>query len=329
MATARRRQTRSRRDASRRTLRRGQSCGRRVAAGIAAGATDLELAAFTDERAPDVVRLVNATIEGWPYCRPIDAELVAHWKTLGGAYQPANMLLAYCGGTARAFLHGERYGATHGIRFLALTPGAIAEGLRLVGEVERRAWAERVERIIGPTCNSGTFYAGYVLGLEPYHPHWAVDGTEVFVRAGFSITQNECILVAEPGTATPPGRPPAGYEIIEAQTPPEFLARPFKYAAVFDGKEVATCAARLYPKLMSPSGGPIGQVGYVGTDKAHRGKGLATLMTEMCLKRLFEWGAGEALISTGLDNPAALRAYEKAGFRRRHSVTEWTKVLAR
>lgn len=112
--------------------------------------------------------------------------------------------------------------------------------------------------------------------------------------------------------------------ISRTPAPPKPRVRP---ARTLPGRQVSKCGARQYPKLLVADGRPIGQIGYVGTEEAHRGRGLATLMTAMCLKRLFRTGAGEVLISTGLDNPAALRAYEKAGFRRRHYVTEWTKAL--
>ena len=48
---------------------------------------------------------------------------------------------------------------------------------------------------------------------------------------------------------------------------------------------------------------------------------------KLCLKRLQEWGAAEALIATGLDNYPALRSYERAGFVRRYNINEWSKDL--
>ena len=65
----------------------------------------------------------------------------------------------------------------------------------------------------------------------------------------------------------------------------------------------------------------------MGTDEAHRGKGLARVMTQMCLRTMQEWGGAEVLLSTGLNNVPALRAYERAGFERRHHACEWTKTL--
>ena len=71
----------------------------------------------------------------------------------------------------------------------------------------------------------------------------------------------------------------------------------------------------------------MGQIGHVGTDAEHRGKGLSRVMVQMCLMRLREWGASEALIATGLDNFPALRSYENAGFERRYNTNEWSKTL--
>jgi len=267
-------------------------------------------------------------IASWPYCRPVDEELIAHWKTLGADWQPQHMLVAYKGGKARAFVHGERRGDQHNILLLAMLPGAVEETVALIEDAERAARAEGVTRLCGPHWRSARYYAGYVLGNEPYHPHWANDGTEAFVRAGFRISHPALILVADAGSASPPtGSVAEGYEIIEANTADEFGAKPFRLAAMHDGREVATCGARLFPRLMSPKGGPVGQLGYIGTDEAHQGKGLATEMTRMSLKRLRDMGASEVLIATGLDNYPALRAYEKAGFSRRYNINEWSKKL--
>jgi ribosomal protein S18 acetylase RimI-like enzyme len=54
---------------------------------------------------------------------------------------------------------------------------------------------------------------------------------------------------------------------------------------------------------------------------------LARIMSQMCLRDLQAMGASEVLIATGLDNQPALRAYEKAGFKRRYNINEWSKSL--
>lgn len=89
-----------------------------------------------------------------------------------------------------------------------------------------------------------------------------------------------------------------------------------RFAATFDGREVATCTGRLFEELAAPGGGPVGQLGLVGTDEAHRGRRLARSLVELSLQRLREWGASECILATGLDNIPALRTYENAGFER-------------
>ena len=287
----------------------------------------IEIRPFGPETEADAVHLINAYIAGWPYTRPIDAELLAHWKSLGESYQPGNMLIAYRGGAARCFLHGERENDHHFAHILAVAPGAIEEGAALLKQVEEQARRNGVRRICGPTCRSGRFYGGYILGLEPYHPHWAADVTDAFVQAGYAISQSEALMVADLTDLVAPREMPAGYEIAEGNAEPEFLANVFRFTAVHGGAEVATCGGRLYPRLPARGGGPTGQLGFVGADEQHRGKGLATALVTHSLKRLQEWGAPAALISTGLENTPALRAYERAGFRRRHHLAEWSKAL--
>jgi GNAT superfamily N-acetyltransferase len=41
-----------------------------------------------------------------------------------------------------------------------------------------------------------------VLGCEPYHPHWATTGTQLFVQAGFVISQAGTILAQVGPVAT-------------------------------------------------------------------------------------------------------------------------------
>jgi GNAT superfamily N-acetyltransferase len=270
---------------------------------------------------------VNAYTAGWPYSRPIDGALVEHWKTLGEGFQPERMLVAYRDGVPRAFLHGQRDRDCHLVHLLAMAPGAVEEGVWLLEQAEAQARAEGALWLCGPTCRSNNFYGGYVLGLEPYHPHWAVEGTEAFVRAGYHTTEREALMVAGLAREVPETEMPAGYEVADAPTWVCFGARAFRLVARREGQEVAYCGAHFFPDQPSPRGGPIGQVGPVGTEEAHRGRGLATALTKLALRRLQEWGAAEVLISTGLENYPALRAYEKAGFVRRSHLLEWQKAL--
>lgn len=291
------------------------------------GGEGLEIRQFSRETEGDAVGLVNEYIASWPYTRPVDAQLIEHWKTLGERYQPNNMLVAYRGGAARCFLHGEREGDQHFVHLLALAAGAVEDGVALLQQVEEQARSGGVRRVCGPTCTSGMFYGGYILGLEPYHPHWAAEATEAFVQAGFAISQSDTLMVADMAQPVAPATVPTGYAIEDGRADAEFGARAFRLVALFDGEEVATCGGRAYPKLRSHAGRPIGQLGFVGTDEPHRGRGLATALVTRSIERLREWGAGLALISTGLENTPALRAYERAGFRRKHLVTEWSKVV--
>ena len=286
-----------------------------------------ERRAFGPETEPDAMRVVNAYIAGWPYSKPVTAELVAHWKTLGRRYQPEEMALVYRQGRPTAFIHAEENKTTYQIHLLAMVPAAVADGLRLIEEAEARARAAGAEWLRGPTASSGIFYGGYICGQEPYHSDRGIDGTDLFVQAGFRISSPEVILVAA-GPATGVRDIPPEYQVVEAEAAAEFEARAFRYAALRGGKEVATCGARLYPRLLGASGGPVGQIGHVETAELHRNKGLATVLTQRSVKRLREWGAAEILVTTNVDNLPALKAYERAGFRRRHLVMEWEKRLS-
>ncbi len=290
-------------------------------------ANDLSVKPFSSETEADALKVMNTYLRGWPYTRPIDAALVAHWKTLP-YFQPDNFHVAYRGETPRAVLHGEfRVPEKSFIHLLAVVPGAAEDAALLLREFEEKARAAGSKRLVGPNWLSNVFYAGYVLGLEPFHPHWAAEATEAYVRAGFRIFYAGVILIRNLHDDVSLEECPAGYEIVDVDRPPEFDARAFGLHALKDGQKAAHCYARLYPHLMSPRGGPIGQIGNVTTDAAHRGKGLARVMTLMCLHRLRAWGASEALIATGLENYPALHVYERTGYKRRYNINEWSKDL--
>jgi len=280
---------------------------------------------FGPETEADAVALVNAYIAGWPYCRPVDRRLIEHWKTLGLLFQPHNMLLAYADGLPRAFLHGEARREHGFIHLLATAPGATADGMRLVAEFESRVVGQRA--LMGPSWNAAVFYAGYILGREPCQPHWASDSTRVFTRMGYRIGAPAVLMKAELAREIETEPLPEGYTLDEASFPAEFDARPFCFIARRLDEQVALCGARLYPYQPAPGGGIIGQVGHVNTQEAHRGKGLARILTKQCLHRLREWGAVESLLATSLDNYPALAAYERAGFRRWELMPVWEKTM--
>jgi hypothetical protein len=96
---------------------------------------------FSPETESDVLRIVNAYTASWPYCRPLGPELLAHWRTLGAAFQPDRMLLAYRDGEPRAFAHGELARDCYGVHLLAMLPGAIEEGVELLAAAEAQARA--------------------------------------------------------------------------------------------------------------------------------------------------------------------------------------------
>lgn len=295
-------------------------------AGVIEIRSGLEHRSFSAEIEADALAVANNYLAGWPYTRPLDAKLVAQWKALP-RFQPDNMWIAYRDGRPRAFLHGEREGEAIYIHLLALMPGAAEECAWLLGEMEAHARGQGIRKLIGPHYRANAFYGAYVLGCEPYHPHWAIEGTEAWVRAGFRISHPAVLMVRSPAAPAAAGTAPPEYTIEECPARSEFAARAFGFRALFEGKELAHCYARLYPELKDRSGLPVGQLGHVGTDPAHQGKGLAKVMSRMCLARLREWGGGDCLIATGLDNHAALRAYEKTGFERRYNINEWSKDI--
>ena len=273
------------------------------------------------------MEVINEYIAGWPYVRPVDAALVDYWQTLP-AFQPKHVRLAYRGAKPRAFLHGQ---ASEDRRFmihlLALVPGAMEEAMRLLADAERRARAQNLTHLVGPTWRALVFYAGYVLGQEPFHPHWAAEATEAYVRAGFRLSFPGVLMVADLKRRLAREQPPAGYEVREIERRPEFGAQPFGYGAFVDDECASYCYGRLYPGLRAPSGGVVGQLGHVETKKAHRGRGLARVVCRLGLRRLRDLGAAEALICTGLDNFPALRVYERVGFARRYNLNGWSKAL--
>jgi GNAT superfamily N-acetyltransferase len=302
---------------------------------------------FSEGASADVIAVVNAYTAGWAYTRPIDGALLEHWRGLP-EFQPGSILIAYRHGTPVAMLHGEiRAEGLAFVHLLAVAGGGkvagggnAAGGAKAEAKTEAKAEAQSLlegfelsarsagaKRIIGPSPAAAVFYGGYVLGAEPYHPHWAIESLEVYIRAGYHISQSDTLMVCDLAGEVAVDAAPEGYQVVPADVAPEFGASAFGYNGLYDGQRVAYCHARHYPLLMSPRGTAVGQIGPVGTNSSHRGKGLARVMTQMCVARLREMGAGEAILSTGLDNVPALRAYRRAGFRACYGMTEWTKDL--
>jgi ribosomal protein S18 acetylase RimI-like enzyme len=258
----------------------------------------------------DFLAVANDYLAGWPYTRSLDDLLLDRWESLP-IFQGEHILLAYRDGLPVALLHGQLpegdAACAHLVAMRAGQAPAAAELLRQFGETARAAGRKKLG---GPQFASNKFYGGYILGCEPFHPHWAADGTAAFVRAGFRIGLAGVILVREPELPIP-----------------EFAARTFAYNAFFEGKEIGHCRARQFDHLRDPAGRPLAQIGHVGTDPGHRGKGLARRMVASCLRRLREMGAGQVLIATSFDNAPALASYERAGFERRYNINEWSRMF--
>ena len=288
-------------------------------------ANQVEIRTFDPGTENDIIKIVNAYTASWPYSRPVDASVLAYWRTMGDRFQPHHMLLAYHNGAPKAFLHGEWTEEWFDVYLLAAMPGAVDEATQLLHAVEPMAKSAGSPRIDGPTHRAWRFYNGYALGHEPYHPHWERDATEAYVRSGWCLSYASVMMVADLSREVAISSFPKGYVLTETRADEEFSARVFRFAATYNDEEVASCLGRHFEKLAAPGGGSVGQLGFVGTDEAHRNRGLARRLVECSLKRLKEWGASECLLVTGLDNIPALRAYENAGFERRYSLNKWSK----
>ncbi len=152
---------------------------------------------FSAKTEGDALQVVNTYIRTWPYSRPIGPGLLTYWKTLGERYQPDHMLIAYGNGIARAFAHGEQQDDVHNLHLLAATSDGVEEAALLLQAVEEQARSHGAQRLYGPRCSAQIFYGGYVLGAEPYHPHWATAVTDLYVQAGFAMTQCDVLMSVE------------------------------------------------------------------------------------------------------------------------------------
>lgn len=289
---------------------------------------DVRIRAFSLDAMCDLISVVNAYTSKWSYVRPIDTALVRYWLQRRSRFDPEHVLIAYTGAQPRAFLHGELAGDQYCIHLLAFVPGAMAEALALLKRAEELAISSGAGLLRGPHHRAGFFYGGYMLGLEPYHPHWAADGTEAYVRAGFKVTHDAVVMTADLTRRLEAEQAPAGCELVRFSPDPEYDANVLGFRMLADGQPVASATARHYPHLKSPGGGSVGQIGRVGTTEQHRNRGLARSLCRHCMLSLREMGAAEVLVATGQDNLPALRAYEHAGFSRRFGITEWSKPLA-
>ena len=143
----------------------------------------MDVRTFSGDTEGDFVETINKYISGWIYTRPVDSALVKYWQTLK-AFQKENLLVGYDTGSPIAVLHGETSNAAL-VHLLAVLPGKAAHAAELLNIFESKIHGEGYTKIIGPHSGSQYVYGGYILGSEPYHPHWAVDATEAYVRAGW------------------------------------------------------------------------------------------------------------------------------------------------
>ncbi len=287
--------------------------------------TDRKLKQFDPGHAAVQMELVNRFTAGWPYSRPIDSGLIAHWQSIE-RFQPENMLTAWEAGVPAAFLHGEVHGDNGHINILAVQPAHANAGAWLLNEWEHRLVGCGVRQVRGPSARAGAFYGGFVIGLEPYLPSWATGAIDAFIRAGYRMGPPDVLMTLDLTHRIDQDPISEGYEIIEVEPEPEYTAEVFGYHALSRRSKAAHCYARIYPQLPGASGA-IGQIGNVTTEPEHRNRGLARCMVQKSLRRLAAMGATEALIATGLENAPALRAYERVGFRRLHLITEWIRDL--
>ena len=77
------------------------------------------------------------------------------------------------------------------------------------------------------------------------------------------------------------------------------------------GRLVATARAERSPSDLHPDGG---QVGYVATDAAHRGRGLGAIVTAAAVKRLLKARCRRIYLLTDAHRLPALKVYLKLGF---------------
>ena len=289
--------------------------------------TNLRIEQLNEKTANDFIYVVNGAISGWRYVRRIDIELLRHWRTID-SYQPENIKVLYERERPVAILHGEIEEKGRGIvHFLAVLPGSVEAASRLLEHFESRAREHSATGLIGPHHITKKFYGGFILGAEPYHPHWAVDATDAYTRAGWRVNQTALLMIRELSRTIDLETHPVDYEVVEATPDAEYSAEVFGYHAVKEGEIAALCYARWYPNLLDPTGGSIGQIGNVRTEDGHRSKGLARTLVKRCVDKLRRFGASSVLIATGFDNAPALRAYERAGFQRRHCLFEWAKEV--
>ncbi len=129
-----------------------------------------------------------------------------------------------------------------------------------------------------PCYRAGAFYGGYICGREPYLPISAVECSEAFVRAGFTITHTAVILAMDTRDCSANlllprlyhGRDECGARVRRSYVR---VCRDERGRA--GGPLLCPLLTRVLPRRRRVDR----QVGGVWTDDSHRNRGLASVLT--------------------------------------------------
>ena len=211
-----------------------------------------------------------------------------------------------------------------------------ARGHGVGGELLRAALAQGADRL-GVKLVSAAIgvrnRAGYsllsALGFRPTRQHFLMR------LEGKSAKRSPGRPPADriPGLALEVARPEDAGAILELYRACGFEARSDEsmHAALADGRH-AHAVARLGGRVVAfaeiETHWPERPwVAFVGVETALRDRGVGSALVSWALARLFEAGAESALLLLSPGNRTALRAYEKAGFRRHRLVDVLEKGL--
>ena len=167
---------------------------------------------LNSESIEQLLAVANAHFSGWPYTRRLDTDLVASWSNSQG-YAGCRFLLAQTRDKPAAFLHGELREDVAIVHLLAVADHERQAAVDLLAELESLAKERGIGRLIGPHGPTIEYYGGYVLGFNPYHPHWATDATDAYLLAGCDVTGAGYILSLPLDDAGPDLGLPKGYEL--------------------------------------------------------------------------------------------------------------------
>jgi len=106
--------------------------------------------------------------------------------------------------------------------------------------------------------------------------------------------------------------------------------RPDLSFVVLEGDEVvAYLLTNRYPQDDAARGAPHGWIDYIGSRRAHRGRGLATALLRTACLAYRDAGFAEALLGVDVENPSgALGLYERFGFTLDRRATSYARPVA-